>query len=266
MLTAARALALNVDSSPELPRVPSLRPLYDIGWKARFGDLIMVAGAPKSQKSAFAMFYVAQMGLPTLYLAADMTGFQASVRLACMILGRPTEQVEAMMHDPEGKAIVLAALESVNISFRFGSPITWRGVDAELEAWVELHNEYPAVIVWDNIIDTEGCETNYESQSELMQDLAALKSDIGSTIFALHHCTDKPKDRTREVYLPPPRADIKNGLAEKPERVLTVATNSMDLRFRAAPVAQRDGVSDASGNTFAVLQSEPQLTRFSPAY
>jgi hypothetical protein len=263
VLTAARALALNVDSSPELPRVSSLQPLYNIGWKARQNDLIMVAGAPKSQKSAFTMYYVVQMGLPTLYFAADMTGFEASIRLACMTLGLPTERVEQMMKDPEGKAIVLAALESVNITYRVGAPITWRAIDAEIEAWVELHNSYPPVIVFDNLLDFDGAETSYEAQSAVMSDLTAMKEDLGSTIFILHHCTDKPRDG-REPMLPPARASIKNGLGEKPTRVLTVATDASDLRFRAAPVAQRDGVSDPTGNTFAVLQSEPQTTRFYP--
>jgi hypothetical protein len=266
VLTAERALLLNADSSPELPKVPELAPLYQLGATARVGEMVMIAGPSGSQKSGLALFWLARMNLPTLYLSADMSGWQASVRLACMELGVEASVIEQMMKDSEGRAIVRAALANSNIQFRLGSPITWRGVEAELEAFVELHNAYPSVICWDNLMDVEGCETDYVAQSEAMQDIHALKTEIGATQFVLHHASDKPRDAGLDPYNPAPRKQIKNGLSEKPERVFTVAYNPHDSRMRIAPVKQRDALSDQTGQTFATLHAEPRFTRFSPVH
>lgn len=271
MLTAARALALNASSAPVLPAVPELSDLFNngpYGFQPRVNDLIMIAGQSGSQKSGFALYWVARMGLPTLYLSADMTPFQASVRLACMKLGLPTEAVEGMMQTPDGMARVEGGMEDLNITFSFGSPITWRGVDTELDAYVELHNAYPEVIVWDNLMDTEYCENDYTAQMEAMQLIHSLKSEIGSTIIVLHHATDKPRDSGRDggrdPGQPPPRKEIKNGLSEKPEDVLTVATSPNDNRFGVAIVKQRMGFNDPNAQRFIRLQAEPALTRFGP--
>lgn len=203
------------------------------------------------------------MGLPTLYLSADMTGYQASMRLACMQRGLPTERMEAMMEDPASRAEILGGLSGLNMTFSYGSPITWHGIEAELEAYAELHNQFPEVIVIDNLMDMEGCESAYEAQVAAMQDIHTLKTEIGSTIFVLHHATDKSRSgKGVDPGKPSARWDIKNGLTEKPESILTVALDPVDLRFRVAPVKSRTGFQDESGETSAILQAYPSLTRF----
>src|SRR5674476_1426940 len=133
MLSPARALSLNAESGRELPRVPALAALYARGCRPRHGEVIMVAGRSGTQKSGFALWWTCQMNLPTLYLSADMSPFTASARVASLML---------------------------NLTFSFGA-ITWPGVDAEIEAYVELHNAYPEMVVINNLMDIEGAASDY---------------------------------------------------------------------------------------------------------
>lgn len=222
----------------------------------------MVAGRPGHQKSGFALWLVAQWGLPTLYFSADMSPFQASIRLVQMATNRTLEQVE------QGLALGTVDIEKVlgdmPITFAFGKPITFGGygIDEQLAAFYELHNRQPALMVFDNLMDFDAGETDYAEQMAILQDLDRLKSETGSTLMVLHHATDKGKRAIESPHLPPPRSEVKGGLAEKPELSLGVALDPTSLAYRIAVLKQRMGPSDASGDTFATLQADPAKTRF----
>lgn len=262
MLTAKRAFGLNARSAPLLPKVPELAPLYDWGAAPRVGQVIMIAGRPGSQKSGFALFWVRQMGLPTLYMSGDMTPFEATSRLVGMETRLELEEIEERI-DGAGLGSHEAALDDVQISFSFGSPITYHAIEAELEGWVELHNAYPPVIVIDNLMDIEGCEAEYAMQTEAMQILTELARTTGSTVMVLHHASDK----TDKVSgMPPARREIKNGLAEKPQLTLGVAFDPDLSELRVAVLKQRSGRADPSGLDHIRLRAYPEVTRFAPLY
>lgn len=266
MLSAARSLELSVASAPELPRVEALEDLYRLGGgsgvRPRQGEVIMVAGRSGSQKSGFALWWVSQMNLPTLYLSADMSSYQASIRLACSQMGLTTDEVEERMaKGGRDRAEVRAALAGLNITFSFGA-ITWHGLDQELEAYVELYNRFPEVIVIDNLMDIEGTESDYQAQMAAMQSISDLSRATGSTVIVLHHASDKSWDAENAPWMPPSRKEVKGGLSEKPELSLTVALDPNSLAFNVACVKQRMGPCDASARTFATLQAYPELTQF----
>lgn len=262
MLSPSRALSLHAESGRPLPRVPAFTDLYNqIGWNPRHGEVIMVAGRSKSQKSGFALYWVEQMGLPTLYFSADMSAFTASARLASMATGETTEDVEVGMK--QGRAeYYLEALARSKIQFAFGSPITWRRVEEELEAYVELWNAYPKVIVLDNLMDFEDAESDYSEQMAVMSEVTEMARYTESTVIVMHHATDKSKAAEWLPNLPPSVQDIKNGLGEKAECTLGVALDPSDLSFSVAVLLQRMGPSDRSGNTYRKLRCEPETTRF----
>lgn len=264
MLTASRALSLHAASSPELPRIAALETLYRMGVRPRAGEVMMIAGRSGTQKSGFALWFVAQMKLPTLYFSADMSAFQASVRLACSTTGETTEQVEAGMLEPSRKHIYTDAVDTLPITFSFGSPITWRGIDAELDAYVELHNAYPEVMVIDNLMDIDGCSSDYAAQMDAMQNISDLSRNTSSTIIVLAHASDKGWEAKSDPWKPPSRDQIKNGMSEKPELTLSVALDPQSYIYRIACLKQRMGPSDPSAQTFAILRAEPERTRFVP--
>jgi hypothetical protein len=240
-----------------------LQRLYDWGCTPRHGEVIMIAGRSGTQKSGFALFWVDEMNLPTLYFSADMSAFTASSRLASKRTGFTTEQVEeAMARGGADRDRQLEALSDSNITFSFGSPITWRQVDDELDAYVELWDQFPEVIVFDNLMDFEGAESDYTEQMATMSNVTELARATGATVIVLHHATDKGWAATNDPWQPPSRDQVKGGLSEKPELSLSVALDPQSLDYRVAVIKQRMGPSDPTARRYAVLRCEPSLTRF----
>lgn len=262
MLTAGRALTLNATSGPELPRVDGLQDLYAKGMRLRQGEVVMIAGRSGHQKSGFALYWVAQMGLPSLYFSGDMSAFQASVRLAQMQAGHTLDEVEAGMMVPDRRRKYVEMVNQVPMTFSFGTPITWRKVDEELAAFVELYNTFPKVMVFDNLMDIEGAQSEYSGQMDAMQGISELSRATGATIFVLHHASDKGWAADQDPWKPPTRSEVKGGMAEKPELALTVALDPLSHTYRVSIVKQRMGPSDAQGGITAMMQADPARTQF----
>src|SRR5690606_26096322 len=128
--------------------------------------------------------------LPTLYFSADMSAFTASARLASMMSGKRTEEIEEAMALGGGERFeieeALRPLEDT-YTFSFGSPITWGQVDEEIAAFVEFNDEFPQVMVFDNLMDIEGAETDYSGQMEAMGYIMELARLTGALCLVLHH-------------------------------------------------------------------------------
>lgn len=221
----------------------------------------MIAGRSGTQKSGFALWWTAQMNLPTLYFSADMSGFTASSRLASMVTGETTAQIEAGMAGGR-QDYYLRALGGLNIQFVFGSPIAWANVFLEIEAFVELWDAYPEVIVFDNLMDFDNAESSYEEQMAAMSGITELARDTGATVIVLHHASDKTWDAKTDPWSPPSRDQVKNGMAEKPELSLSVALDPHSHAFRIAVLKQRMGPQDPTGRTSITLRADPERTRF----
>lgn len=262
MLRADRSLRLNISGAPELPRVPILSDLYAFPLRLRRGELVMIAGRSGSGKSTFALFLAAEMGLPTLYFSADMSAREASVKLACSRLQRDADSIEEVVSEGgESAQRVYDTLKDSSIDFVFGE-ITWHAVEAEIEAYIEVWNQFPEVIVIDNLMDVEGCDSDYAAQQEAMQFLHNLTRETGATVIVLHHATDKSRDATIDPYEPPARKEIKNGMSEKPQTILGVALNSFSNEFKIAPLKQRMGKSDQTGRQYVTVQAIPEQSRY----
>lgn len=267
MLTARSAFRQSVQSAPILPLPEDLQALWEWGIKPRRGQLIMVAGRSGSQKSGFVLYWTRKMGLPTLYMSGDMSPFEATSRLVEMDTGHTEEEIEQWWDDPIYGAQYQDILADMNIRFSFGQPITWASIEAEMQAWVELHNEFPPVLVIDNLMDIEGCEDeDNATQRMAMQTLAGLARETGSTIIVIHHATDKSEKADLTPGKPPSRREIKNGVSEKPQLMLTVALEPESLEFRVACVKQRSGKSDPSASDYIRLRAYPEQTRFGPLH
>lgn len=264
MLSAQRSLALNITSGKPLPRIEALRDLYAAGTNPRHGEVIMVAGRGGSQKSGFALWFCDQLDLPTLYFSADMSAFTASSRIASTRTGKDTDEVERIMSLPDGdleKDLLNNAIADSKITFSFGGPIQLDRIDDELDAYLEVFDRYPQIIVIDNLMDMENAEADYQVQMQAMSRATELARDTGCNVIVLHHASDKSWDAKKDPWKPPARSEIKNGMGEKPELVLTVGLNP-DGGFHIATVKQRMGPCDPTGRKFITLDIQPELTRF----
>lgn len=268
MLTPSRSLSLHADSGRPLPRVPAFDALYGRGFRPRHGEIIMVAGRSGTQKSGFALYWVAQMNLRTLYFSADMSPFTASSRLASMVTGDTTEMVEVgMKAGAEHEARYKRAMNNgpgSNIRFSFGSPIKWQNVDEEITAQIELFDAYPEVIVFDNLMDFEGAESDYTEQMAVMSNVTELARSTGATVILLHHASDKSWEAKTDPWAPPSRDQIKGGLSEKPELSLSVALDPTSHEYKVAIVKNRMGPCDPTARQYVSLRCEPEKTRFHP--
>lgn len=248
-----------------MPRIPTLSPLYQYGVEVRHGMIIMIAGRSGSQKSGLAMWLAKEWDLSTLYFSGDMSAFTASSRLASSITGKNTEEIERIMaKGGDERDGILGALGGSKMQFSFGSPITWRAIDEELDAYVELHNAYPEVVILDNLCDFEGAESDYTAQMSVMASVTEMARDTGATVIILHHASDKSWDAKNDPFSPPSRNEVKGGLSEKPELSLSVALNPNDLRFNIAVIKNRSGAQDPTARRWVTLQCQPDLTRFVP--
>lgn len=265
---ASQALAKNARSSPKLPEIPALKALYEYGCHPRAGETIMIAGRPGAMKSLFALWLVHNWGLDTLYLSADMSGFQASARLASHLTQRTVDEIERDFAEGEAD-YAIEALQESKVRFSFRSPIRWEEVTDEINAWVTLYNRYPECVVVDNLMDVDGSEADYQAQMFAMQVLSDLSRETGATIVILHHATEGSWSEGTKPHLPPARREIKNKLGEKPEQTFTVSVNGTAmlnglLDFHLAVVKQRMGRSDPAAQDYLTFSVDPERSTFYP--
>jgi hypothetical protein len=220
----------------------------------------MVAGRSGTQKSGFALFWVAEMNLPTLYFSADMSPYTASSRLASLSTGHDTETVEKGMAAGNAE-LYTNALAHLNLTLAFGA-LSWPRIEEEIDAYVELRDRYPEVVVFDNLMDFEGAESDYTEQMAVMQGATEFARETGAAVIILHHASDKSWEAKSDPWAPPSRDQVKGGLSEKPDLSLSVALDPHTLEYRVACIKQRMGPSDPTARSYAIMQCEPDKTRF----
>ena len=111
-------------------------------------------------------------------------------------------------------------------------------------------------------MDFEDAEADYTTQMMVMSRATELARETGATVFVLHHASDKGWDATKNPYKPPSRADVKNGMAEKPELCLGVALNPDTMEYHVATLKQRMGPSDPTGRNYATFVCDAGTTSF----
>jgi KaiC/GvpD/RAD55 family RecA-like ATPase len=265
MFTAAQTFAAGSTRAPELPRIIELAPLYALGCDLPAGEVTMIAGRSGSWKSGFGMFLCYRLGLPTLYLAADMSPTTVAYRLAAMATGHTTKEVaQRVASDEAARSRYAEILSHSPIHFAYDSPITWDGLDEILDAYVEIWDAFPQVVVFDNFMDIAGASAEYAVQMDAMQTVTELCADLGATVLVLHHATDKGQSR-RDPFAPPTRAEVKGGLSEKPALSLSVALVPDTCEYRIAVIKNRHGKSDPMADHYATLWADPERNRFYPA-
>lgn len=271
MLSVERSFARASQGAAELARIPQLAPLYDRShMRIHQGDLVMIVGRSGSQKSGLALFLAAMLGKPALYFSGDMTPWEASTRIIAMNYRHTVGEIEKNV-DEYGAEYYDNITVGDSISFVFESPITWRGASEEIDAYLELWGEYPSVIVIDNLMDVEGCESDYQAQQTAMQWITALSRETRATTIVTHHATDKT---VSDTDTPPSRKEIKNGLSEKPQLILGVSfyggeentSNVLTIpqELRVAVLKQRSGKSFPDGSRYERLRAFPEYTFFGP--
>lgn len=219
----------------------------------------MVAGQPGAGKSAFALWLAQRMNARTLYFSADMDAHTAVTRLAALLTGFTVDEVSTALSGP-GFGYFEEALQDSNIQFCFDSGPTLQDIADEIDAYVELWDSFPEVIVIDNAMNVEAeMGEEHAGLRLIFKELHRLARETGAGVVVLHHTREEASP-----FVPQQRAAIQGKVAQLPERILTVALDMNEGSFLFAPVKNRGGKQDATGGTHFKLTALPERATFQP--
>jgi predicted ATP-dependent serine protease len=217
----------------------------------RRSELSMISAVAGQGKSSLALAIALTSGMPTLYVSADTNHLTQSVRVLSMLTGRLQDDIEiALETHPEWCEKELR--KAGHIRWIFDSSPSMQDIEDEIKAFMELSGEPPAIIVVDNASDVviEGAGDEWATLRELMRSLKFLAREYDSAVLALHHSSDgTPSDPC------PARASIQGKVSQVPAVICTMA--STDGWMAVAPVKNRFGPADHTGNTAVFLDFEP---------
>ena len=251
--TALKAYRKTGRSGDPLPRVPALQQVYQAGQELRRGQLLMIAGVPNSGKSSLALYMAANMPVPSLFFSADQDWWTTSTKFTAALTGEPARAIFGAL-----QPTWVEALESSHVWFCFDSCPSVEDIGRELDAYVEVHDEWPSVIWIDNLVNVEGAG-EYQTDQWIMSELHFLARATGALVVVLAHASEaQAPDSSR----PPRRKDIINKLAKLPETIFTVA-NDGD-RFLLALVKSRECRSDANADRPYTLGVDFDRMQFYP--
>lgn len=253
--TAARALSQAASLAEPLPMPAELG---NLGLTVRRGNLMMIAGAPGTGKSQLAQWWASRITRPCLYFSADMTPVDAITRQVATMTGQTLAAIGKGMDGPAG-AYYQDVLSDSNIQFVFDSNPSLEDLVEELDAYVEVEDAWPEVVVVDNLLNMYGAEER-EGQMQILSELHNLARVISSLVIVLHHASEANQ---KDPAFPAAKRDIQNKVTHHPEIVVTVALDQVNELFRIAVVKFRSGRADASGKTFLELSADPARCSYS---
>ena len=261
MLAPNRAIRRSRRLGAPLPEVEAFRDLYHGAFEFQFraGQVTVVGGQSGAQKSGFVLHLVAKMGLPTLYISPDMNDAEAVPRLIATVSGETTRAVSNGL-ERGADDYYARFVDDSNIRFAFDSDPTFDDIWSEVDAWVETYDQYPRVVVLDNLLDivpSAGAD-EFSGYKSVLLDAKKLARTTGAHVFVLHHMSEASTDPT----LPAPKKALLGKVSQTPNNILSVAKDGD--QFRVSVVKQRMGKDDPTGETYVVFRVHPERNGFSP--
>lgn len=223
----------------------------------RRSEVTVVAGTPGAGKSSVALHIAARLKQPTLYFSADTNAHTMAMRLLAMTGKMTQQQAENLMkNNPDAAEHILSNNNHLYWSFE-PSP-TLADLDAEVSAFETMWGRSPTLIVVDNLMDIamDGHE-EFAAMRQVMKELKFLARDTNACVLVLHHTQEGANG-----YPCQPRSALQGKVAQIPAMVLTVGQkdlpNGLDKYLCVAPVKNRYGKADQTGNSYVELCFEPE--------
>jgi len=239
---------------PEIPALADLRSEFEFRFRA--SEMTMVAGQTGSQKSGWALWLAALMGVPTLYFSADSSSHTVSTRLAAAYTGDQSKMVSEALREG-GEAYYQDVLGESPIRFCYDPDPTYETIEHEVDAWVEMYDSYPRLVVVDNLMDlvAEG-ESEHAANKDKLLLLKTLARTTEACIIVLHHMSEGTSDPRK----PAPRKSVLGKVNQTPENVLSIALDYD--KFMVSVVKHRSGPSDPSGERYVQMYVDPARNTF----
>ena len=223
----------------------------------RRAEVTVIAGTPGAGKSSVALHIAARLKQPTLYFSADTNAHTMAMRLISMS-GKMTQQAaeNLMKNNPDTAEAILS--ENNHLFWSFESSPTLKDLDEEVSAFETIWGRSPTLIVVDNLMDValDGAE-EFAAMRQIMKELKYLARDTNAAVLVLHHTQEGSQG-----YPCQPRSALQGKVAQVPAMVLTVGQQmlptGLDMYLCIAPVKNRYGKADQTGNTYIQLSFDPE--------
>lgn len=217
-------------------------------------------------KSSLALNIAISSNVPTLYVSADTNSRSQAVRSLSVVSGRTNDDMRSAL-DTHKTWCVRELRKASHIRWVFDSAPTIDDLLEEIEAFIELYGEPPALMVVDNATDVviEGAGDEWGTLRELFRTLKTVGREYGIAVLALHHASDKSQSddddfgRSRKPRsICPPRSDMQGKVSQVPALILSMSSTVGWMAV--CPVKNREGWADPTGNTPVLLDWEPDRT------
>ena len=226
------------------------------GMILRRAEVSVVAGTPGAGKSTVALHIASRLKQPTLYFSADTNAHTMAMRLIALSGKMTQNQAEQLIKaNPDTAEAILQ--DNNHIYWSFESSPTLKDLDEEVSAFETIWGRSPTLIVVDNLMDIamDGHE-EFAGMRAAVKELKYLARDTGACVLVLHH--------TKESYDAKPcqpRSALQGMVSQIPAMVLTVGQmalpNGIDSYLCVAPVKNRYGKADQTGQTYVTLSFDP---------
>jgi len=264
VISALAAANKAAEHSTPLPYIQALDGLYAAGNRIHMGGVVMIAGPPGARKTMFTLWLVNELNLAALYFSCDSDAAVMCSRLAAMRMRISSATARDMLRDPTQKHIITDVLKTSKINFSYHPAPGVLDIEDEINAWVEMWDEYPPIIVIDNLLDmsAEGGDGAEHSRfKEILKELKTLARDTGSCVIVLHHMLESGEyGSSHHGSLPKPRSALSGKVSQTPAQIFSV--NAEGNRLHLAVVKDRNGPNDPTANKYLTLQSDPDQCWF----
>ncbi|AIS73830.1 DnaB-like dsDNA helicase [Mycobacterium phage SemperFi] len=255
MYTPRQSLYIRGSAGDPLPPVWNALDLK--GTQLRRGQLVLVCAGPGTGKSAFVLAYALKSKVPTLYFSADSDAFTQLSRSVSILSGWSLERATRAVREQNIEDAVANELDQIPIRFNYKASPSLDVIEESLQAYDALYEDFPALIVVDNITnvrtDSSDGDDPFSGLESLMDYLHEMGRETGSCVVGLHHVTGPHNDGDKPI----PLSGIKGQIGRVPEMILTLHRVSDGFgpdSLNVSTVKNRGGKSDPSGQDFASLQ------------
>ncbi|SUE29578.1 Uncharacterised protein [Nocardia farcinica] len=202
--------------------------------------------------------YALRSKVPTLYFSADSDAFTQTSRAVSILMDWDIDEAtEAVLSNDLGDAE--DALDQIPLRLHYGASPTLADIEEHVEAYFEVYDVFPTLIVIDNVTNVRLDESSDEDASgsggleSLMQYLADMARQTQACVIGLHHVKGDYNDNDKPI----PLSGVKGQITGVPSVVLTLHRQSSEFgpdKLMVSTVKNRGGIADSSGLSPAELQ------------
>lgn len=225
----------------------------ELGIVLRRGQLVLVVAPPGIGKSAKVLNLSLQAMLPGFIFSADSDAFTQLTRSIAILCDITVERASQMVLEGDLPEDIQETLRAIPLRIDYNSSPTPHDIEENIAAYYELTNEFPALIVVDNITnvvtDAQDSGDPFSGLEALMDYLHSMARITGACVIGLHHVTGDYNNGQKAI----PLNGVKGQITRVPQLVLTLWRPSPG-RLGVSVVKNRGGKADPSGELYAELE------------